>query len=73
MDIPLAFAECGKKYIVKDVKGCARKHTMLVEKGFYTGAEIYLVKELNRSYVVKVGKSQYVLGFGYAKDIMVEN
>lgn len=72
MAIPLAFAESGKDYIVVDVKGCARKHTMLVEKGFYTGAEVCLVKSMHRNYVIKVGKSQYVIGFGYAKDIIVE-
>lgn len=73
MVIPLAFAECAKKYIVKDVKGCARKHTMLVEKGFYKGSEVYLLKSFNNNFVVKVGKTQYVLGFGFAKDIMVED
>lgn len=73
MRIPLVFAELNKKYVVKDVVGAARKHTMLVEKGFYTGSEIYLLKSFNDNYIVKVGKTQYVIGFGFAKDIIVEN
>lgn len=72
MTIPLAFAECNKYHTIKNINGSSKEKSTLVEKGFCCGNKICLVKNLNNNFVVKTGNSQYIIGFGFAKDIMVE-
>lgn len=70
MIIPLAFAECNKYHKIKNING--KNKNILAEKGFCCGSEVCLLKNLDNNSVVKMGCCQYVIGFGFAKDIMVE-
>lgn len=72
MIIPLAFAELNKTHTIKNINGSNKDKSMLIEKGICCGSSICLLKNMNNNFVVKVGNCQYVIGFGFAKNIMVE-
>ena len=72
MIIPLAFAECNKYHTIKSIQGNSCAKSALTEKGFCCGNKVCLVRNMNGNFVVKIGNSQYIIGFGFAKDIMVE-
>ncbi len=72
MIIPLAFAECDKYHTIKSIQGNSSTKSALTEKGFCCGNKVCLVKNMNGNFVVKIGNCQYIIGFGFAKDIMVE-
>lgn len=72
MTIPLAFAEFNKNFIIKNIKGSSENKNCLLEKGFCCGEKVCLLRNFNNNFVVEIGNSQYILGFGFAKDIMVE-
>lgn len=72
MVVPLAFAEFNKFHTIKSIKGSCELKSALVDKGFCCGSKICLLRNLNNNFVVKIGDNQYVIGFGFAKDIMVE-
>lgn len=72
MIIPLAFAEFNKYHTIKNINGDAKDKTTLIEKGFCSGSKICLVRNINNNFVVKIGDNQYIIGFGFAKNIMVE-
>lgn len=72
MIMPLAFAEYNKYHTIKNITGSSKEKTALVEKGFCSGNRICLIRNLNNNFVVKIGDNQYIIGFGFAKDIIVE-
>lgn len=72
MTVPLAFAEFNKYHTIKNIRGNTKDKTVLIEKGFCCGNRICLVKSFNNNFVVEIGNCQYIIGFGFAKDIMVE-
>lgn len=70
MIVPLAFAEQNKDFTIKNING--KNKTVLAEKGICCGNRICLMRNMNNNFIVKAGECQYILGFGFAKDIMVE-
>ena len=72
MIIPLAFAEQNKFMIIKNINSSSKERTVLAEKGICNGSKICLMNNMNNNFVVKTGNSQYIIGFGFARNIMVE-
>ncbi|MCF2625494.1 ferrous iron transport protein A [Fusobacterium perfoetens] len=72
MLVPLAFAEQNKYFTIKNINGNSKDKTVLAEKGICCGGKICLMRNMNNNFVVKTGQCQYIIGFGFAKDIMVE-
>lgn len=72
MTIPLVFAEVNKNFTIKNITGSSKAKSELVEKGFYVGKKISLIKNLDNNFLVNMENCQYVLGFGFAKNIMIE-
>ncbi len=72
MVVPLAFVEANKYFTIKNVNSNTKDRITLAEKGICTGNKICLIKNTNDNFIVKIGQCQYVIGFKFAKNIMVE-
>ncbi|WP_300358255.1 FeoA family protein [Fusobacterium sp.] len=72
MVVPLAFAEQNKYFTIKNINSSSREKITLAEKGICTGNKICLIKNTSDNFIVKIGQCQYVIGFGFARNIMVE-
>ncbi|WP_448819832.1 FeoA family protein [Cetobacterium sp.] len=70
---PLIFAEQNKEFVIKEIKGRGKDRNRLTEKGFCIGNKICLLRDDQRNYIVKTNDTKYVLNFGLANKIMIDN
>nr|WP_307774367.1 FeoA family protein [uncultured Cetobacterium sp.] len=69
---PLAFAALNKTFVIKDIKGRDKERNKLTEQGFCIGNKICLLRDDQKNYIVKINETKYVLGFGLANKIYLE-
>ncbi|WP_297407088.1 FeoA family protein [uncultured Cetobacterium sp.] len=69
---PLAFAQHDKLFVIKEIKGRDKDKSRLTEQGFCIGNKISLLKDDARNYIVKINETKYVLSFGLANKILLE-
>lgn len=72
MTIPLVFAEENKILKIIEISDKCKNKKILLEKGFFPGKEIILKKSSNGNFIIDINGCQYILGFNYAKNILVE-
>ncbi|WP_300327849.1 FeoA family protein [Fusobacterium sp.] len=72
MIIPLAFADLNKNFKIVEISEKCKHRKSLIEKGFCIGNIVTIKNSSNGNFIVEVNGSQYVLGFNYAKNILVE-
>ncbi|NME35933.1 MULTISPECIES: FeoA family protein [Fusobacterium] len=72
MVIPLAFAEENKILKIIEITDKCKNKKALLEKGFCSGKEIILKNSSCGNFIVDINGCQYILGFSYAKNILVE-
>ncbi|MEF9932610.1 MAG: FeoA family protein [Cetobacterium sp.] len=73
MLIPLPFVEQNTNFIIKDIRTNPKEKNRLIEKGFCIGNKICLLKDDNNNFIVKINDSKYVINFGLANKILLEN
>ncbi len=72
MIIPLAFADLNKNFKIVEISEKCKHKKSLVEKGFCVGSTVIIKNSSSGNFIVEINGSQYVLGFNYAKNILVE-
>lgn len=72
MFVPLAFAEKNKVLMIAEISDKCRHKKFLLEKGFCVGNNIILKNSSDGNFIVEINESQYILGFSYAKNILVK-
>lgn len=68
---PLIFANENKSLTIKEILGKDEDRRKLIEKGFCVGVNISVAKVDNK-FVVKINNTKYVISFGLANKIMIE-
>ena len=72
MVVPLAFAEMNKTLTIVEISDKCRHKNFLLEKGFCAGTSIVLKNSSDGNFIVELNESQYIIGFSYAKNILVK-
>lgn len=70
---PLVFAEQNKEFVIKEIKGRDKDKNRLIEKGFCIGNKVCLLRDDQSNYIVKINNAKYVLNFGLANKIIIDN
>lgn len=72
MKKPLTLAERNREFIIKGIEGSDKIKIRLVERGFCIGEKVLILKGDSKSLIVKVNDSKYVINFGMAMKIIVD-
>lgn len=71
--IPLCFANLNTDYYIKELNTCNTRQKEFIERGFHIGAKINIHERRGNSFLVKVNDlNKYVIGFGMARNIMID-
>lgn len=72
MPQPATYAQHNKNFIIKKINGNDRTKARLMERGICIGGSFCVLRDDRENLIVEVNKSRYVVNFGLASKIIVD-
>ncbi|WP_372712566.1 ferrous iron transport protein A [Ilyobacter sp.] len=72
MSHPVTYAQPNKRFVIKGINGNDKTKARLIERGFCIGENLCILRDDSENLIIEVNKSRYVVNFGLASKIMVD-
>lgn len=72
MSHPVTCAQLNKKFVIRGINGSDKTKARLIERGFCIGENLCILKDNNENLIIAVNQSRYVINFGLASKIIVD-
>lgn len=72
MSHPVTYGQLNKKFVIKGINGNDKTKARLIERGFCIGENLCILKDTDENLIIEVNKSRYVVNFGLANKIIVD-